>query len=34
VLDLLEPTDLEVRGDLVVDLIRPAYDALAATQEG
>jgi len=33
VLELLEPTDLEVRGNRVADLIRPAYDALAPTQE-
>jgi uncharacterized Zn finger protein len=33
VLQLLEPTGLEVRGTGVVDLVRPAYDALGPTEE-
>lgn len=33
VLDLLEPTDLEVRGTGLIDLVRPAYDALAPADE-
>ena len=33
VLELLEPNGLEVRGTAVVDLVRPAYDALAPTED-
>lgn len=33
-LEVLEPTDLEIRGTPVTDLIRPAYDALTPTEEG
>jgi hypothetical protein len=34
VLELLDPIDLEVRGTGVVDLVRPAYDALSPPDEG